>query len=292
MQNSSVEGTNFNANHIHINGILTDFNVPKIMGVLNVTEDSFYEGGRLKSDIELIKKARQHLSEGADFLDVGGFSTRPGALVVGEDVELLRVASSIKQLKNEFPTALISVDTFRGSVAKAAIDAGATIINDISGFQFDKTLLDVISANKVTYVLMHVADSFENMHRVSSKDNIDISTYCDIVKKVSDYFLQKLTVLHEKGITDVIIDPGFGFSKTTEENYELLHRLNEFKVLNKPILVGISRKSMIYKKLGINASDALNGTTALNAIAVMKGASVLRVHDVKACKEVIDLLAK
>lgn len=292
MQNSSVEGTNFNANHIHINGILTDFNVPKIMGVLNVTEDSFYEGGRLKSDIELIKKASQHLSEGADFLDIGGFSTRPGALVVEEDVELLRVSSSIKQLKNEFPAALISVDTFRGNVAKAAIDAGATIINDISGFQFDKTLLEVISANQVTYVLMHVGDSFENMHRVSTNDNIDISTYCDIVKKVSDYFLQKLTILQEKGVTDVIIDPGFSFSKTSEENYELLHRLNEFQPLNKPILVGISRKSMIYKKLGITASDALNGTTALNAIAVMKGASILRVHDVKACKEVIDLLAK
>ena len=292
MQNSSVEGTNFNANHIHINGILTDFSVPKIMGVLNVTEDSFYEGGRLKSDIELIKKASQHLSEGADFLDVGGFSTRPGALVVEEDVELLRVASSIKQLKKEFPDALISVDTFRGSVAKAAIDEGATIINDISGFQFDKTLLDVISKNKVTYVLMHVADSFENMHRVSLNDNIDISTYSDITKKVSDYFLQKLTILKDKGITDIIIDPGFGFSKTTEENYELLHRLNEFQALNKPILVGISRKSMIYKKLGITSSESLNGTTALNAIAVMKGASILRVHDVKECKEVIDLLAR
>lgn len=286
MQNSSVEDTNFNDNHIKINGILMDFSAPKIMGILNVTEDSFYEGSRLKSDNELLKKAEQHLSEGATLLDLGGFSTRPNADLVEELIELKRIQSALKQLKKEFPQSLISVDTFRGNVAQSAIDEGAAIINDISGFQFDETLIDVISNNDVAYVLMHVEGTFETMHKIA------ISQYGDIVKTVSNYFTQKLSILKERGITNIILDPGFGFSKTLEENHELLHRMNTFHVFKKPILAGISRKSMIYKKLKITPEQSLNGTTVLNTIATLKGARILRVHDVKECKEVIDLLKR
>jgi dihydropteroate synthase len=286
MQNSSVEDTNFNDNHIKINGILMDFTVPKIMGILNVTEDSFYEGSRLKSDSELLKKAEQHLSAGAAFLDLGGFSTRPNALLIEESIELKRVQSAVRQLKQEFPQSLISVDTFRASVAQSAIDEGAVIINDISGFQFDNELIDVISKNNVAYVLMHVEGTFETMHKIV------VSQYDDIVKKVSNYFTQKISLLKEKNITNIILDPGFGFSKTIEENHELLHRMDEFHVFKKPILAGISRKSMVYKKINTTPEESLNGTTVLNTVAVLKGAGILRVHDVKECKEVIDLLGK
>lgn len=286
MQNSSVEDTNFNDNHIKINGILMDFTVPKIMGILNVTEDSFYEESRLKSDSELLKKAEQHLSEGATFLDLGGFSTRPNADLIEESTELKRIQSALKQLKKEFPESLISVDTFRGNVAQSAIDGGAVIINDISGFRFDNSLIDVISTNDVAYVLMHVEGTFETMHQITTQP------HDNIVKRVSDYFSQKLSVLNERGIKNVILDPGFGFSKTIEENYELLYRIDKFHIFKKPILAGISRKSMIYKKLKVTPEQSLNGTTVLNTVAALKGAGILRVHDVKACKEVIHLLGK
>lgn len=290
MQNSSVEDTKFNNNQIKINGFLIDFTIPKVMGILNVTEDSFYEGSRLKSDCELLKKAEQHLSEGAVFLDLGGFSTRPNAVQVEKSTELLRVRSALKQLKKEFPDAFISVDTFRGSVAQAAIDEGAGIINDISGFQFDKSLIDVISKNEVGYVLMHVEGTFDTMHNVTSNSNPDSAESRDIIKRVGEYFSHKLAVLEEREVKNIILDPGFGFSKTMEENYELLHRMDELLVFDKPVLAGMSRKSMIYRKLGITPEESLNGTTVLNTIAVLKGAGILRVHDVKACKEVIDLM--
>lgn len=286
MQNSRVEDTNYKDNHIQFNGILMDFTIPKIMGILNVTEDSFFSESRLKSDTELLKKAERHLSEGAAFLDLGGFSTRPGAVNVDIKTEQIRIQSALKQLKSEFPDALISVDTFRGEVARTAIDEGASMINDISGFQFDDTLLNVLSETKVPYVLMHVEGTFDTMH------DIAISPYPDIVKRLNNYFEKKLVVLKEKGVNDVILDPGFGFSKTMDENYELLHRMDELHVLGKPILVGVSRKSMIYKKIGITPEESLNGTTALNTLAIAKGAGILRVHDVNACREVIDLLCR
>lgn len=292
MHNSSVEDTNFNNNRIKINGILIDFTVPKIMGILNITEDSFYEESRLRSDSELLKKAEQYLSEGATFLDLGGFSTRPGAVPVEESVELLRVRSALKQLKKEFPDAFVAVDTFRGNVAQAAIDEGADVINDISGFQFDETMIDVIEGSEAAYVLMHVEGTFETMHNVSLRSEIMISQYCDITKRVGEYFSQKLAVLEERGVKNIILDPGFGFSKTLEENHELLHRMNELLVFEKPVLAGVSRKSMICKKLGITPEESLNGTTVLNTVAVLKGAGILRVHDVKPCKEVIDLLTR
>lgn len=268
-----------------------DFTVPKIMGILNVTEDSFYEGSRLKSDSELLTRAEQHLSEGAAFLDLGGFSTRPNADLVEESIELKRVQSALKQLKKEFPESLVSVDTFRGKVAQSAIDEGAVIINDISGFQFDDTLVDVISTNDIAYVLMHVEGTFDTMHTIAISHP---GSYREngIVKRVSDYFTKKLSVLKERGINNVILDPGFGFSKTLEENHELLHQINEFHSFKKPVLAGISRKSMIYKKLKITPEESLNGTTVLNTVAALKRAGILRVHDVKECKEVIDLLKR
>lgn len=266
-----------------------DFTIPEIMGILNVTEDSFYEGSRLKTDSELLTKAEQHLSEGALFLDLGGFSTRPGAIPVEEPVELLRVQSAVRQLKRTFPEAVISVDTFRGSVAQSAIDEGAAIVNDISGFRFDERLLEVIASNEVTYVLMHVEGTFDTMHRVS-RETVK-SHDSGIVERVGDYFTGKLAVLKEKGVSNIILDPGFGFSKTLEENYELLHGMDALQVFERPVLAGVSRKSMIYKKLGITPEESLNGTTVLNTVAVMKGAGILRVHDVKACREVIALSA-
>lgn len=266
-----------------------DFTVPEIMGILNVTEDSFYERSRMKTDSELLTKAEQYLSEGVTFLDLGGFSTRPDALPVDETVELLRVQSAVKSLKKTFPDAIVSVDTFRAKVAQAAIDEGAGIVNDISGFQFDEQLLDVIASNEVAYVLMHVEGTFETMHHVSHAATL--SNYRTIVKRVGDYFAEKIAVLEEKGVKDVILDPGFGFSKTLEENYDLLYHMEAFHSYGKPLLAGISRKSMIYRKLGITPEESLNGTTVLNTVAVMKGAGILRVHDVKACREVISLLS-
>lgn len=284
MHISSVEDTHFNYNQIKINGILMDLSIPKIMGILNVTEDSFFEDSRLKSDKALIDKTNQYLSEGADILDLGGFSTRPNSKLVDEKIELIRVKSALRTLKNNFPNAIVSVDTFRASVAQMAIDEGASIINDISGFQFDKELLNILSKNNIPYVLMHVEGTFESMHSQSSTGKI--------LAKVGEYFTQKISILKESGVEQVILDPGFGFSKTIEENFELLHQLEEFKVFQKPILVGVSRKSMIYKKLEITPEESLNGTTVLNTLAILKGAGIIRVHDVKACKEIIDLIVK
>lgn len=261
---------------------LMDFSRPQIMGILNVTMDSFYAKSRIISEKELLLAAEKHVVEGASILDIGGMSTRPNSTMVSEEDERTRIVEALTILKKEFPHVSISVDTFRSSVAQSAIDFGASIINDISGFQFDPALLDVIVRNKITYILMHVHGTFETMHHVVENGNV--------VNRVCDYFQEKLQLLESNGLKNVILDPGFGFSKTLEENYELLHNLDQFQQFKKPILVGISRKSMIYKKLNSTPEDSLNGTTVLNTLALLKGASILRVHDVKQCKEVIDLL--
>jgi len=258
----------------------------QIMGILNVTVDSFFEGSRLKSEKSLLQKAEQHLREGASILDLGGFSTRPGAVVVSEDEELMKVEAAIKGLKREFGSVQLSVDTFRGKVAQNAIDLGASIINDISGFQFDSSLLPVLGKAKIPYVLMHVEGDFNSMHEVSLNRDPQ-----QIVERVRSYFQERISILNEHGVHDIILDPGFGFSKTMEENHVLLHRMDELLDFNLPILAGLSRKSMIYKKIGITPQEALNGTTVLNTIATLKGASILRVHDVKECKQILDLLA-
>lgn len=277
------EDTNYKFTPIHVNGKLMDLSTPKIMGILNVTADSFFENSRLITETALLKKAEKHISEGAEMLDLGAFSTRPNGQSVSLEEEMKRIEWSTKLLSQHFPNIAISVDTFRGKVAQVAIDNGASIINDISAFSFDPELLDVLAKNKITYILMHIEGTFENMHEVREYPQ-------GITRYQLNFFRKKIVQLQEKGIQDIILDPGFGFSKSMEDNHRLMQELEQFKILQHPLLVGISRKSMIYKKLGITANEALEGTIALNAIALSKGASILRVHDVKEAKDLIQLL--
>ena len=277
------EDTNYKFKPIHVNGKLMELSKPAIMGILNVTTDSFYEGSRLDGEKALIDNAEKHLLDGASILDLGAFSTRPNGQSVSVEEETNRINWATKCLNKHFPNTAISVDTFRGKVAQIAIDNGASIINDISSFSFDPELLTVLAKNKITYILMHVEGTFENMHEVREYPQ-GITAY------EQSFFKQKIEILNQHGIQDIIIDPGFGFSKSMEDNHRLMQELEQLHSLNLPILVGISRKSMIYKKLGITANEALNGTIALNAIALSKGASILRVHDVREAKELVDLL--
>ena len=284
MRNLRVEDTYFKANQINVNGNLIDFTVPKIMGILNLTEDSFYQNSRFASDLELLNQSEKMISEGATFLDLGAFSTRPNAKKVDIALEISRISSATQIILKEFPSTMVSIDTFRNDVAQAGIDAGAGIVNDISGFSFDPKMLETITRNKIPYVLMHVQGTFETMHNEYH--------YSSICAEVIDYFLEKISILKEHHLHDIILDPGFGFSKNIEQNYDLFRRLEQLLILNRPLLVGISRKSMIYKKLGISAEESLNGTCALNAIALTKGASILRVHDVAPAMEIVKLLSE
>jgi len=269
--------------------ILPHFDVPKIMGILNLSEDSFYSESRINTETALLNQAHLHVLEGATFLDIGALSSRPGAVLIEEKIELKKIEFALKHLTKHFPHIILSVDTFRSNVAQCAIDNGATIINDISGFSFDEKMIETIARNKIAYVLMHLQGDFYSMHkRIPQKNN---SQTQNIIERIKEYFSQKIELLQSKNISEIILDIGFGFSKTTEENYQLIKNVSLFTEFKRPILVGISRKSMIYKKLGISPQEALNGTTALNTLAILGGASILRVHDVKPCKEIIDMLA-
>lgn len=281
---SRVEDTHFPKNRqIRIADKLVDLSIPKIMGIVNTTPDSFYGKSRKTTEKDLLNTVNQLIEDGADFIDIGGYSTRPNADFVSEIEEIERILEPIKSIKKHFPSVSLSLDTFRGNVAAAGIEHGIDVINDISGFQFDPTLIDVVAKNKVAYILMHCGKTPEEMHKSAQNDAL--------FKEMIYYFSEKIRYILDKGITDVAIDPGFGFGKTMEQNYSLLTDLNLFHILEKPILVGISRKSMIYKKLEITADESLNGTTILNTLAVLKGASILRVHDVKEAKQIIQLLA-
>lgn len=283
MDISSVEVTHFPKNRqVLLKDKLVDLSKPLVMGIVNVTPDSFYENSRANDEKKICTTVEQMLSDGAACIDLGAFSTRPGAEIISEEEEIKRIQNPIKWILNAFPNTLISLDTFRGNVAKTGLDLGVGCINDISGSEFDPTLLNVVAAYKVPYILMHSNDKIENMHAVEQKNNL--------FQEMMVYFSKKLNDLNELGIHDVIIDPGFGFGKTLEENEYILKNLNLFHVLERPVLVGISRKSMIYKKLNCTPEEALNGTTVLNTLAVQKGASILRVHDVKEAMEVIQLL--
>ena len=283
MDISSVEVTHFPKNRqVLLKDKLVDLSKPLVMGIVNVTPDSFYENSRANDKKKICATVEQMLSDGAACIDLGAFSTRPGAEIISEEEEIKRIQNPIKWILNAFPNTLISLDTFRGNVAKTGLDLGVGCINDISGGEFDPTLLNVVAAYKVPYILMHSNDKIENMHTVEQKNNL--------FQEMMVYFSKKLNDLNELGIHDVIIDPGFGFGKTLEENEYILKNLNLFHVLERPVLVGISRKSMIYKKLNCTPEEALNGTTVLNTLAVQKGASILRVHDVKEAMEVIQLL--
>ena len=252
------------------------------MGILNVTDDSFYDGGNFLTKKEITTHVEKMLREGVDIIDVGGYSSRPGALHITEELEIQRILKGIKSIRQVTEQIPISVDTFRANVAKEAVKAGAGIINDISGGNLDEKMIQTVSKLHVPYILMHMVGNPQNMTKNVNYDNILI----DIV----NFLAKKLKELTHFGIKDVIIDVGFGFSKTTLQNYTLLNHLKCFKILNVPLLVGISRKSMIYKILKTKPENALNGTSILNCVALLKGANIIRVHDVKEAKEVIDLI--
>ncbi|HLU85694.1 MAG TPA: dihydropteroate synthase [Vicingaceae bacterium] len=249
------------------------------MGILNITPDSFFDGGNYLSEERIIEQAKKHLNEGAVILDVGGYSTKPGAAFVSEQEELNRVIPVVELLHRQFPEAIISIDTFRANVAQKAVEKGAAIINDISAGSMDENLLDVVASLNVPYILMHMQGTPETMQQNPQYENV--------VQEVMQFFYEKIAVLNQKGIKDIILDPGFGFGKTVQHNYQLMQSLEDFKIFEMPILVGISRKSMINKVLDVSPKEALNGTTVLNTIALSKGANMLRVHDVRAAKEAV-----
>ncbi len=253
------------------------------MGILNVSTDSFYAPSRKMEQEHLLETAAKMIEEGADILDIGGYSTRPGAEHIDEAIELERVKNAISTIRKAFPDVILSVDTFRGSVAEAAIEHGANMINDISGLRFDPSLKSVVAHYRVPYILMHSRGTVDCMH--------DVYTYDHIVRDVISAMATSIQDLRDLGVHDILIDPGFGFSKTVDQNYELLKGLADLHLLECPILVGFSRKSMIWKKLGITPEEALNGTSVLNTFALMNRCSIFRVHDVKEMKEIIDLLS-
>jgi dihydropteroate synthase len=272
-----------NKNSIDVRGQLLQFDQPIVMGILNTTPDSFYAKSRVSLD-EVVDKAGIMLELGATILDIGGYSTRPGAVEVEEATELERVLPVIEALSVQLPQAILSVDTFRAQVAEASIKAGAHMINDVGGGTLDEVMFDTIARLKVPYILMHMRGTPQTMQHYTEYDHFLTDVLLDLAKK-----LQQLRTL---GVADVIIDPGFGFAKTQEQNFELLNRLEILKDLDCPLLVGISRKGMIWKSLDIEPSEALNGTTVLNTMALLKGASILRVHDVKEAVEVVRLVQK
>lgn len=257
---------------------------PQVMGILNVTPDSFYAGSRLSSTDAVLQKAETMLTDGADLLDIGGYSTRPGAAAVSATEELDRVLPAIEAIVKQFSDAVLSVDTFRAQVAEAAIAAGASLINDVSGGMLDEKMFETVARLQVPYILMHMRGTPQTMS--------SLTNYDDVVLDVLDELQRKVAALTKLGVNDIIIDPGFGFAKTIDQNFEILNRLDTFRILELPILAGLSRKSMTYKFLGIDQADALPGTIALNTLALTKGADILRVHDVKEAKQTIQLYIK
>jgi len=264
---------------LNAGGKLIDLSTPKVMGIINLTPDSFYAGSRKQSVDEALLQASKMLSEGAAFLDIGAYSSRPGAADISVEEEMDRLLPVVKAIVDAYPDAVLSIDTFRSQIAEAAIKVGAHIINDISGGQLDDAMFATVARLQVPYILMHMKGTPQNMNQQAQYENI--------FDEVFDYFVDKYDQLKQLGVKDVIIDPGFGFAKKTEHSYALMNRLQDFSSLQLPVLVGISRKNMIYKTLGIIAADALNGTTALNTIALTKGANILRVHDVREAVEAV-----
>ena len=270
--------------YINCKGHLIDLDRPKIMGILNLTPDSFYDGGKYKSDSEILGQVEKMINEGATFIDIGAYSSRPGAVHISQDEELARLLPVVKLVIREFPDALISIDTFRSYVASEAINSGACMINDISGGSLDEEMFSVIAKLQVPYILMHMVGTPQNMQQNVHYDNL--------VKDIIFYFSQKVFELRKLGVNDIILDPGFGFSKTMDQNFELLQKLELFSGMDLPVLVGLSRKSMLYKLFDLDANSALNATTSANTIALMKGAGILRVHDVKEAMETITIFEK
>jgi dihydropteroate synthase len=266
---------------LNCKGQLIDLKTPKIMGILNVTPDSFYDGGRFKNEEDVLIQVEKLLKEGATFIDIGAYSSRPGADFVSKEEELKRLIPIITSVVNNFPKSLISVDSFRSDVIKTAVEAGAAMVNDISGGQQDPLMFETVGALGVPYIMMHMRGTPKTMQQMTE--------YSDVIKEVYTYFSERIELARTHQIKDIILDLGFGFSKTLEQNFKLLEMLDYYKNLNLPILAGISRKSMVYKTLNTNANQALNGSTALHMVALQKGAKLLRVHDVKEAMECIQL---
>ena len=267
---------------INCKGKLIDFSTPRVMGILNITPDSFFDGGKYKNESDILQQTEKMLSEGATFIDVGAYSSRPGAAHISEEEELRRIVPVIEFLVENFPDIVISIDTFRSEVARKTIKAGAAIINDISGGNMDANMFASIAELQVPYIVMHMLGTPQNMQQNPQ--------YKDVTQEVIKFFADQIHDLHQLKVNDVLIDVGFGFGKTIEHNYELLKNLALFKNLDVPILAGISRKSMLYKPLNITAKTALNATTSANTIALLNGANILRVHDVKEAAEAINIV--
>ncbi len=267
---------------INCKGTLIDLSSPKVMGILNLTPDSFYDGGQHKDEKSILNHTEKMLTEGATFIDIGAYSSRPNADHVSEAEELKRILPIVELVLKSFPETLISIDTFRSEVAKQSIEAGAALINDISAGKLDDNMLKTVADLHVPYIMMHMRGTPQTMQQQTNYNNL--------VKDIIFYFSERLMAAKELGIIDLIIDPGFGFAKTLEQNFQLLNTLELLNILEKPLLVGVSRKSMIYKTLNNTAKEALNGTSVLNTIALQKNASILRVHDVKEALETIKLI--
>ena len=275
MRRSGVSAT------INVRGRLVSLDEPQVMGILNVTPDSFFATSRCRSEEEIRQRVCMMRREGATMVDIGAYSSRPGAEEVSVEEELRRLLPAVGIVREEWPDAIISVDTFRAEVARQAVEAGADIINDISGGEMDKDMFRTVAELHVPYILMHMQGTPQDMQKAPHYDNL----MCEVFRSLGE----RVEELHEMGVADVIVDPGFGFGKTMAQNYEMMARLGEFRLLGCPILVGISRKSMVYRLLDATPEESLNGTTALNTIALMNGASILRVHDVREAVEAIKI---
>ncbi len=271
-------------NTLNINGRLLNLNKPVVMGILNLTPDSFYSNSRIQNIEMVVSAVAMMLENGASIIDLGAYSSRPGAADISEQEELERIIPAVKAIIKEFPNTILSIDTFRAEVAKATIGEGAGIINDISGGTIDPKIFEAVALLKVPYILMHMRGTPQSM--------ASLTDYNALIPEMLHYYNEKLLLLKQLGVQDIIIDPGFGFAKTTDQNFEILKHLETFKMLDLPLLAGFSRKSMITKTLNITAKEALNGTTALNMIALNKGAKILRVHDVLEAKQCIELFEK
>jgi dihydropteroate synthase len=275
MRRSSISAT------INVGGRLVSLDEPQVMGILNVTPDSFFATSRCRSEEEIRQRVCQIRQEGATMVDIGAYSSRPGAEDVVQGEELRRLLPAIDIVHEEWPEAIISVDTFRAEVARRAVEAGADIVNDISGGEMDPEMFSAVADMHVPYILMHMQGTPRDMQKAPHYDNL----MCEVFRSLGE----RVELLHEMGVADVILDPGFGFGKTMEQNYEMMARLGEFRLLECPILAGVSRKSMVYRLLDTTPEESLNGTTVLNTIALMNGASILRVHDVKEAVEAVKI---
>lgn len=284
---SSMKSTpenNFFSNQpfLNVKGKLLDLSQPRVMGILNVTPDSFFDGGQYLSTDAVLVQVERMLQAGATCIDVGGYSTRPGAEVVTPEEEKKRVLPAIRRIMKAFPDAVLSIDTFRSEVARAAVAEGACIINDVTGGEGDPQMFATAGVLKVPYILMHMRGTPQTMNQQTD--------YEDLVKEIALYFQQRILALRHHGVKDIILDPGIGFAKTVAQNFQLLNQFDHFKIFSQPKLIGVSRKSLIWRTLHVTPEEALNGTSVLNTVALLKGASILRVHDVKQAVEAINLI--